>query len=105
MKKILVFLTALSLLSLLACPVAAAEMGDTAPTQNLAAKILISLLIGIAVALVIVLLMKRSMSTVRKQRNAGDYVKKNSFRLVESRDIYLYSTVTRVRVNTDKKRR
>ena len=105
MKKILVFLTALSLLSLLACPVSAEEVNRAANTQNLALKILISLLIGLAIALVIVLLMKRSMSSVRKQKNAGEYVKKDSFQLVESRDIYLYSTVTRVRINTDRKSR
>ena len=44
------------------------------------------------------------MSTVRKQKRADVYVEKDSVSLTESRDIFLYSTVTRVRVNTNNKR-
>ena len=105
MKKITVFLFALLSAALLAFPVSASEAEGGVSGEGIGVKILVSLLIGLAVALLIVFLMKRSMSTVRKQKNASEYVVKDSFRLTDSRDIYLYSTVTRVRINTDRKSR
>lgn len=105
MKKIAAFLSALLSIALSLFPASAAETEAGVRFEDVGVKILVSLLIGLAVALLIVFLMKRSMSTVRKQKNAGEYVVKNSFQLTESRDIYLYSTVTRVRVNTNKKNR
>lgn len=104
MKKTALFASILTLLVLAAFPAAAAE-STGATGEDLAIKIVVSLLIGLTAALITVFLMKRSMSTVRKQRNAGTYVQRDSFRLTESRDIYLYSTVTRTRVNTNKNRR
>ena len=68
-------------------------------------KIVVCLLIGLAVGLTVTLLMKRSMSTVRKQKRADTYVKEGSFSLTESRDLFLYSTVTRVRVNNNNNRK
>lgn len=104
MKKATVLLFALSLLLLLAFPAYAVEEATQAPTDDILLKILIPILVGIAVGLTVTLLMKRSMSTVRKQKRADVYVEKDSFSLTESRDIFLYSTVTRVRVNTNNKR-
>ena len=105
MKKLTLFTLILSLLALAAFPVAASQSEGGASTEDLLIKIAVSLLIGLTAALITVFLMKRSMSTVRKQKNAGTYVQKDSFRLTESRDIYLYSTVTRTRINTSKNKR
>ena len=104
MKKLFALL--LTLLSSAALTVsAAATDGAQAQTgDDTLLKILIPILVGIAVGLTVTLLMKRSMSTVRKQKRADVYVEKDSFSLTESRDIFLYSTVTRVRVNTNNKR-
>ena len=82
-----------------------AETGASDDTLSVGGRVAIGILIGFVIALVIVLVMARKMSTVRKNRTADAYVVKNSFSLTESRDIYLYSRVSRVRVNTNKNNR
>ena len=76
-----------------------------ADAEDILVRVLIGVGIGLAVGLVTVLLMRRSMNTVRKQKNATVYTEKDSFALTESRDIYLYSRVTRTRVQSDRDRR
>ena len=102
MKKLTLLFTALLLFAMTALPVSASD--GTATTRDPVSVVLISLAIGLVVGLVTVLLMWRGMSTVRKQKRADSYTRKDSFSLEESRDIFLYSTVTRVRINTDNKR-
>ena len=104
MKKTLCFLFMLTLILVLPFSVAAAETTETGGTSpSLLNIFLISLAVGLVISLVIVFLMKRSMSTVRSAKRADGYVKRDSFSLTEARDIFLYSTVTRVRVNNDRK--
>lgn len=55
----------------------------------------ISLLIGFVSALVITLLMKSKMKSVRFQPAAAEYIKNGSMRVTESRDLFLYSHVDR----------
>ncbi len=55
----------------------------------------IALFIGILAALIVLAVMKSGMKTVHMQPSASDYVRKGSFDLKESRDTYLYMTVTR----------
>ena len=105
MKKILLFLFALSAALLSALPVSATDGTQSEGSPDLLTGILVSLLIGLVVGLTATLLMKRSMSTVRKQKRADVYVKADSFSLTESRDIFLYSRVTRVRVNNSSNKR
>jgi uncharacterized protein len=57
--------------------------------------LLISLAIGLIVALIVTGVMKSKLKSVRFKSGAADYVKKGSFILTESRDIYLYRNVTR----------
>ena len=45
--------------------------------------------------------MKGQMNTVRAERMANNYIRKNSFRLDSARDIFLYSTVTRTKISSD----
>ena len=58
-------------------------------------KLIISLLIGLAVGGITVLVMKSKLKSVGRQRAAANYVIPGSFNLVESRDLFLYSTVSR----------
>ena len=58
-------------------------------------KVLISLAIGLAVGGITVLVMKSKLKSVGRQRAAASYVIPGSFNLVESRDLFLYSNVTR----------
>lgn len=58
-------------------------------------SLILSLIIGFAIALVITLAMKSQLKSVRFQDNASMYVKRDSMNLTHSRDLYLYSRVTR----------
>lgn len=106
MKKTVLFvLLGLLLAAALSVAVCAEEINydpNSADPADILTRILIGFAIGFVIALVIVLVMVRGMSTVRPAKSADGYVKKNSFRLTESRDIYLYSRISRVRVNSNK---
>lgn len=56
-------------------------------------------LISAVIALIIVLVIKGKMRSIRNKPNATDYVK--TFRLTGKRDIYLYTTTRRVRIETN----
>ncbi len=60
-------------------------------------EFLICLAIAFVIALIIVLILKASMKTTRLNSVADDYIREGSFDLKLSRDIFLYSTVTRVK--------
>ena len=62
---------------------------------SIAKSIILSLIIGFAFALVIVLVMKSQLKSVAFKENASEYVKRGSMNLTHSRDLYLYSRVTR----------
>jgi len=97
MKKFLSFLTVVLSGALLMLPASAAD--GSLSDDTVVIRVVVAVTIGILLALGIVLLMKRSMSTVRYQKRADNYVNNNSFSLTDARDIYLYSTVSRVRIN------
>jgi uncharacterized protein len=65
-------------------------------TRDLTVPIIVSLLIGLVVATITVLIMKRSLKSVRGKSDASQYIVKDSFELTKERDIFLYSNVTRV---------
>ncbi len=54
-----------------------------------------SFLIGCIISLIIVMVMKGQLKSVKMQSGAADYVKKNSLKIDVSRDIYLYRNVSR----------
>ena len=56
----------------------------------------VSLIIGLIVALIVTSVMKSKLKSVAMQKNAREYIREGSFNLRKSRDLYLYSTVTRV---------
>ena len=105
-KRIRLFLLCLLLaIGALSLTVSASEYGEASmTTSDIFLRILIGVAIGLAAGLITVLLMRRSMNTVRKQKNASVYTEKDSFVITESRDIYLYSRVTRVRVQSNNKK-
>lgn len=105
MKKLFALLLTLLSSAVLTVSAAATDGAQAQTGDDTLLKIVVCLLIGLAVGLTVTLLMKRSMSTVRKQKRADTYVKEGSFSLTESRDLFLYSTVTRVRVNNNNNRK
>ena len=54
-----------------------------------------SILIGVVLALIVVGIMKSKLKTVRFQAAANNYVKKDSLNITQSKDLFLYQTVTR----------
>lgn len=59
------------------------------------------MILGLGIALIVVFSMKSGMKSVRKKRGAANYVRDGSFRLHTSQDLFLYSTTTRRRIETD----
>lgn len=53
-----------------------------------------AIILGLIVALIVLSAFKRGMKSVRMQQSASNYVRQDSFSLTESRDTYLYMTVT-----------
>lgn len=51
--------------------------------------------VGMLIGLIVVGIMAAGMKSVRKQNNATDYVRAGSMHVTQSRDIFLYSHVTR----------
>ncbi len=62
---------------------------------SLFTSVLISFCIGLVAAIVTVIILRGQLKSIKSAKNAANYVNVNSFSLVESRDIYLYSTVTK----------
>ena len=58
-------------------------------------SIILSVIIGFVFALVIVLVMKSQLKSVKFQENASVYVKRGSMNITHSRDLFLYSRITR----------
>ena len=63
--------------------------------QDILKMIGISAIIGIVIALVVCLIMKSRMKTAVPKITANDYIRKNSFNITRSRDIFIYSDVTK----------
>ncbi|MCL1802345.1 MAG: TPM domain-containing protein [Eubacteriaceae bacterium] len=59
------------------------------------------LIASVGIALIITSVMRVSMNTARENRYASDYIVKNSFKVTHSNDIYLYSTTSRVKRDSD----
>lgn len=64
--------------------------------EEVALYILISLGIGLVIAFITVSVMKGQLKSVYSQATAHNYLKAGSLNVTESRDIYLYRTITRV---------
>ena len=104
MKKLTFCLLLFALASLLSLAASASDGGTSSNDVTLIA-ILVGVITGLLAAGLSLFFMVRAMSTVRKKKNADEYVADGSFRLTESRDVFLYSRVSRVRVNTSNNRR
>ena len=59
--------------------------------------IVIALVIGLIVALIVTGKMKAKLKTVQFAKEANQYIRPGTLNITDSRDIYLYNTVTRIR--------
>ena len=57
----------------------------------------LAILIGFAIAMLIMSAIRKKLKTVEKQHGAKNYVRDGSMNVLAARDTYLYSTVTRTR--------
>ena len=84
------------------------ETGDSdkAPiaTRDIVIAVCISVVVGIIIGFIGSGIMKSKLKSVSYQSGAADYVVPDSFKLNDSRDVYLYSTVTKTERQTDKDR-
>ncbi len=62
---------------------------------------LISLVAGLIAALIVCLIMKAQLKTAVKQFGAGNYIRRGSLNVNYSRDIFLYKTVSRHKIETN----
>lgn len=62
--------------------------------------IVTGLVVGLIAALIITSMMKGKLKTVRMQKSASDYVKKNSMKVTNRQDLFLYSHVDKTRRET-----
>lgn len=79
---------------------------DKAPvaTRDIIIAVCISVVVGIIIGFIGSGIMKSKLTSVSYQSGAADYIVPDSFKLNDSRDIYLYSTVTKTERQTDKDR-
>ena len=63
--------------------------------KNIVNILLISLAVGAVIALIVCLIMKSMMKTANPKLTANDYIRKNSFNITRSRDIFIYANVTK----------
>ncbi len=105
MKKLYFLFLLLAFCALLALAASAADGSSAASEVN---PVLVGVIVGVAAGLVsagvALFFMCRSMNTVRKEKSADGYIADGSFELEECRDVFLYSHVTRIRVNNNNKR-
>lgn len=66
-------------------------------TISILAIVLISLGVGLVIAIIAICIMRIGMKTIRPQRGAASYVKSGSYQLHRQKDLYLYSRTTRTR--------
>lgn len=64
-------------------------------------NILISIAIGAVIGAITVLIMRACMNTKRPQRSAGSYLNDSSYHLRTNRDLFLYSNVTKTRIQQE----
>lgn len=65
---------------------------------SLGIRFLISAAIGIVTALIVIVILFRQLKSVAPKHQAHEYVRKGSFRLARQRDIFLYRTVSKRRI-------
>ncbi len=56
----------------------------------------VGILAGVVIAFLVMCVLKGQLTSVKKQEQAKEYIKKGSFRLTDSRDVFLYKRITKI---------
>jgi hypothetical protein len=95
MKKLISTLSVATFALMFALPSLAASSSYSSEDVPVYGLIIIGLIAGLVIGLITVLVMKAKLKSVRKRNEASDYVRKDSFHLTSSSDVYLYRNVRR----------
>ena len=71
------------------------------PKADIVKKEVIIICVSIVISLIATGIMAAGMNNAKPGRAAANYIKKDSFKLGEKTDMYLYSTVTKVKIETE----
>lgn len=71
------------------------------PKADIVKKEVIIICVSIVISLIATGIMAAGMNNAKPGRAAANYIKKDSFKLGEQTDMYLYSTVTKVKIETE----
>lgn len=71
------------------------------PKDAIIKKEIIIICVSIVISLIATGIMAAGMNNAKPGRAAANYIKKDSFKLGEKTDMYLYSTVTKVKIETE----
>lgn len=66
--------------------------------MGIGTRLLISLAAGLVVVLIVFLILRGQLKSVGYEREAVDYVRRGSFHLRKEKDLFLYKTVTRTKI-------
>ena len=69
---------------------------ESEASLSVSSCILIAVVIGLIAAIITVLILRSQLKSVKRAKSAFQYVNYGSFLLTEKRDIYLYSTVSKI---------
>lgn len=72
------------------------DVGNLPKSPMSASSIIIALVIGIIIAFIATAVMKGNLKSVRSQPMASNYVRQNSFRITDNRDIFLTKKISRI---------
>ena len=64
-------------------------------------NLLIALVVGLAIALIVVLVMLSQLKSVKPKHGAAEYTKADGLHMTRSSDLFLYRTVSRIRRETE----
>ena len=77
-----------------------ARLASYTPMKRTAQVAPIILIVGIVIGVIVALVLKGQMRTVRRKIGASSYVREGSFHLSRVQDIYLYTTTVRHKIET-----
>ncbi|MCI7768018.1 MAG: TPM domain-containing protein [Oscillospiraceae bacterium] len=77
------------------------NVSEYGPNEESSFAIPIGIGCGLIIGIITVLIMKHGMKTTRAEAMANKYIREGSFKLTNSRDIFLYSQVTRTKRPSD----
>lgn len=97
-KRIVTLLVAVLLVVASVIPAFAADGDSPSSGFNFGQTLLVSLGIGLVVAVIVILVLWSQLKSVHFQSGAAEYIKNGSMKVTGSYEHFLYSTVTKIKI-------